>query len=51
VAGTIGYISNNYISGGGSSAESTTKVSAKIDHAITARHHVSYLFKRGNDLL
>jgi hypothetical protein len=51
VPGTIGYISNNYVSGGGSSAESTTKVSVKIDHAITSKHHVSYLFNRGNDLL
>ena len=51
VPGTIGYISNNYVSGGGSSAESTTKVSVKIDHAITSRHHVSYLFNRGSDLL
>ena len=51
VPGTIGYISNNYISGGGSSAESTTKFSAKIDHAINSKHHISYLFNRGNDLL
>jgi hypothetical protein len=51
VPGTIGYISQNYISGGGSSAESTTKFSAKIDHAITSNHHVSYLFNRGSDLL
>ncbi len=49
--GTIGYVSNNYISGGGSSAESTTKASVKIDHAISANHRVSYLFNRGTDLL
>uniref|UniRef100_Q01ZH1 TonB-dependent transporter Oar-like beta-barrel domain-containing protein n=1 Tax=Solibacter usitatus (strain Ellin6076) TaxID=234267 RepID=Q01ZH1_SOLUE len=51
VPGTIGYISNNYVSSGGSSAESTTKVSVKVDHAITSKHHVSYLFNRGSDLL
>jgi len=51
VPGTIGYISNNFVSGGGSSAESTTKVSVKLDHAITTNHHVSYLFNRGSDLL
>ncbi len=51
VPGTIGYISNNFVSGGGSSAESTTKVSAKVDHSITPKHHLSYLFNRGSDLL
>jgi hypothetical protein len=51
VPGTIGYITNNFISGGGSSAESTTKASVKVDHAITATHHVSYLFNRGSDLV
>jgi hypothetical protein len=51
VPGTIGYVSQNYISGGGSSAESTTKVSAKIDHAINSKHRVSYLFNRGSDLV
>ncbi|MEO8373253.1 MAG: carboxypeptidase-like regulatory domain-containing protein, partial [Candidatus Solibacter sp.] len=51
VPGTIGYISNNYVSAGGSSAESTTKFSVKIDHAINSNHHVSYLFNRGTDLL
>ena len=48
VPGTIGYISNNFISGGGSSAESTTKVSVKVDHSFTSAHHVSYLFNRGS---
>jgi len=51
VPGTIGYISNNYISSGGSSAESTTKVSVKIDHAISSTQRISYLFNRGSDLL
>ena len=51
VPGTIGYVSQNYISGGGSSAESTTKFSVKIDHAIGSKHHLSYLFNRGSDLV
>ena len=51
VPGTIGYISNNYISGGGSSAESTTKGSVKIDHSISNSHRVSFLFNRGTDLV
>jgi hypothetical protein len=51
VPGTIGYISNNFVSGGGSSAESTTKFNIKIDHSIGSKHHLSYLFNRGNDLV
>jgi len=51
VPGTIGYITNNYISGGGTTEESTTKVSVKIDHNITANHRVSYFFNRGSDLV
>ncbi len=51
VPGTIGYVSQNYVSGGGSSAESTTKASVKIDHSIGSAHHLSYLFNRGSDLL
>jgi len=51
VPGTIGYISNNYVSGGGSSAEGTDKVSVKVDHAINSKHRVSYLYNRGSDLV
>jgi len=51
VPGTIGYVSNNYISGGGSSSESTTKFSVKIDHSLGPKHHLSYLFNRGSDLV
>jgi outer membrane receptor protein involved in Fe transport len=51
VPGTIGYISNNYVSGGGTSEESTTKISVKIDHNITANHRLSYFFNRGSDLV
>jgi len=51
VPGTIGYISNNYISGSGSSQEATDKVNVKIDHTFGANHHLSYLFNRGSDLL
>ena len=40
VPGTVGYVSQNYISGGGSSAESTTKFSVKIDHSIGSAHHL-----------
>ena len=49
--GTFGWVSQNYISGGGSSAESTTKFSVKIDHSIGSAHHISYLFNRGSDLV
>jgi hypothetical protein len=51
VPGTTGYISNNFVSAAGSSAESTTKWSVKLDHAVTNAHHVSYLFNRGSDLV
>ncbi len=51
VPGTVGYITNNYISGGGTSLESTTKVSAKIDHNFTPNHRISYFFNRGSDLV
>lgn len=51
VPGTIGYVSQNYISGGGSAAESTTKFNVKIDHSIGSAHHLSYLFNRGSDLV
>ena len=51
VPGTVGYVSNNFISGGGSSAESTTKFSIKVDHSIGSKHHLSYLFNRGSDLV
>jgi len=51
VPGTVGYISQNYISGGGSTAESTTKFNVKIDHSIGSAHHLSYLFNRGSDLV
>src|SRR5262249_39872358 len=51
VPGTVGYVTNNCISGGGSSAESTTKFNVKIDQSIGSRHHFSYLFNRGSDLV
>jgi hypothetical protein len=51
VPGTVGYVQNNFISGGGSSSESTTKFNIKIDHSIGAKHHLSYLFNRGSDLV
>jgi outer membrane receptor protein involved in Fe transport len=50
VPGTFGYINNNYVSGGGTTAEQTNKFSAKFDHAISNNHRLSYIFNRTTDL-
>jgi Carboxypeptidase regulatory-like domain len=49
VAGTVGYISNNYLSPGGTSEERTHKFSVKIDHSLSNAHRLSYLFNRATN--
>jgi hypothetical protein len=49
VPGTPGYVSNNYLSPGGTTQESTNKYSLKIDHALSNSHRLSYLFNRANN--
>jgi outer membrane receptor protein involved in Fe transport len=49
--GTFGYINNNYVSAGGSTAEQTNKLGAKFDHAISNSHRLSYVFNRTTDLV
>ncbi len=46
VPGTFGYVSNNYRSPGGTTVETTHKLSVKVDHTLTDKHRVSYLFNR-----
>ena len=46
VPGTFGYVSNNYLSPGGTTVETTHKYSLKIDHALSGAHHLAYLFNR-----
>jgi len=46
VPGTLGYVSNNYLSPGGTTAERTNKLSVKIDHALASAHRLAYLFNR-----
>jgi hypothetical protein len=49
VPGTVGYVSNNYLSPGGTTKETTNKYSLKIDHALSNAHRLSYLFNRANN--
>lgn len=52
VPGTLGYVSNNYLSPGGTTKETTHKYSVKIDHALSSAHRLSYLFNRaGNEVV
>src|SRR4030095_15478319 len=46
VPGTFGYVSNNYLSPGGTTVETTHKFSVKIDHTLSNAHRVAYLFNR-----
>ena len=46
VPGTFGYVNNNYVSEDRSTIENTNKYSVKIDHTLSARHRVAYLFNR-----
>src|SRR5437867_6097300 len=47
--GTFGYINNNFKSESGFTKETTNKYSLKIDHTLTNRQRMSYLFNRSND--
>jgi hypothetical protein len=47
----FGYVSNNFLSPGGTTEETTKKYSVKIDHSLSNTQRVSYLFNRGNDRL
>jgi hypothetical protein len=49
VPGTLGYVSNNFLSPGGTTKENTHKISVKIDHALSGAHRLSYLFNRTNN--
>ena len=49
VPGTLGYVSNNYLSPGGTTKETTHKYSVKIDHALSGAHRLSYLFNRASN--
>ena len=49
VPGTIGYVSNNFLSPGGTTEERTNKFSVKIDHTLTNAHRFSYMFNRGQN--
>jgi hypothetical protein len=51
VPGTIGYVTNNYLSPGGTSEEQTNKYSIKIDHTLSNAHRVSYMFNLANNLV
>lgn len=51
VPGTIGYVSNNFVSSGGNTQEQTNKLSLKVDHSLSNNHRLSYLFNRGNNNL
>ncbi|MGH8526262.1 MAG: TonB-dependent receptor, partial [Gammaproteobacteria bacterium] len=46
VPGTFGYVSNNYLSPGGTTRETTNKLSLKVDHALSNTNRLSYLFNR-----
>ncbi len=49
VPGTIGYVSNNYISNGGVTEKPTDKGSLKIDQNFGPNHHLSFFQpRRGN---
>ena len=49
VPGTFGYVNNNFVSEGRSTIEKTNKFSVKIDHTLSNRHRVAYLFNRTNN--
>jgi hypothetical protein len=49
VPGTFDYISNNFLSPGGTTRETTNKFSLKVDHALSNSQRVSYLFNRTNN--
>ena len=45
----LGYVSNNYLSPGGTTKEKTNKFSVKVDHALSSAHRLSYLFNRATN--
>ncbi len=49
VPGTLGYVSNNYLSPGGTTEEKTHKYSVKVDHSLSSAHRLSYLFNRASN--
>ncbi len=50
--GTFGYVNNNYASEDRSTIETTHKFSLKIDHTLSSRHRLAYVFNRtGNELV
>jgi carboxypeptidase family protein len=51
VPGTIANVSNNYLSPGGTTRETTNKYSLKVDHALSNAHRLSYLFNRASNRL
>ena len=51
VPGTFGYVSNNFLSPGGTTKEATNKYSVKIDHSLSNTQRLSYLFNRGSNRL
>ena len=46
VPGTQGYVYEQLLSPGGTTVEKTNKFSVKIDHTLSDRHRLSYLFNR-----
>ena len=44
--GTFGYVNNNYVSEDRSTIEKTNKFSVKVDHTLSSRHRLAYLFNR-----
>ena len=51
VPGTLGYVNNNYVSEGRSTVETTNKFSLKIDHTLSSRHRLAYVFNRTKNSL
>jgi Carboxypeptidase regulatory-like domain/TonB dependent receptor len=51
VPGTFGYVNNNFVSEGKSTDETTHKYSLKIDHTLSSRNRVAYVFNRTNNEL
>lgn len=49
--GTFGYVNNNYVSEDRSTTETTHKFSLKIDHSLSSRHRLAYVFNRTNNEL
>ena len=45
VPGTVGYVSNNFLSPGGTSQETTNKYSLKLDHQISSNTAIFSYFR------